>query len=111
LEQRTYLAHPVELEPGSLLATLLETTSIPANTMHHQALQQIAPGLRVVGSAPDGIVEAVEGEGASYLIGVQCHPEELWNEAEPRWQRLFTSFVEASQRYAVSPAPVMSVTE
>lgn len=90
---RTYLAHPVALDPGSWLAAQLDAVEIEANTMHHQALRDIAPGLRVVGHAPDGVVEAVEGVGRSFVVGVQCHPEELWNGTEPRWAHLFQGFV------------------
>jgi putative glutamine amidotransferase len=98
---RAYLAHPIVLEPGSWLAAQLETDQLPANTFHHQALRDIAPGLRVTGRAPDGVVEAVEGIGNGFVVGVQCHPEELWQSADLRWARLFVGFVDAARRYAL----------
>ncbi|GIW01572.1 gamma-glutamyl-gamma-aminobutyrate hydrolase family protein [Roseiflexus sp.] len=90
---RAYLAHSLTLEHDSWLAEVLGTTTIAVNTLHHQAVRDVAPDLRVVGHAPDGVIEAVEGTGNSFIVGVQCHPEELWQSAEPRWQRLFTGFV------------------
>jgi len=96
--ERAYLAHPVALSDDSWLARILDTTEIAANTLHHQALRDIAPGLRVIGQAPDGVVEAVEGTGSTFIIGVQCHPEELWLRAEPRWARLFAGFVAHAAR-------------
>lgn len=91
---RAYLAHLLTLERDSWLAEILDATTIAVNTLHHQAVRDVASGLRVVGRAPDGVVEAVEGTGDTFIAGVQCHPEELWQSAEPRWKRLFTGFVE-----------------
>ena len=95
--ERAHLAHPVALAEDSWLAERLGTPEIPANTFHHQALRDVAPGLRVTGRAPDGVIEAVEGTGAGFVAGVQCHPEELWHTAEPRWARLFQGFVEVAR--------------
>jgi putative glutamine amidotransferase len=89
----SYLAHPVALDADSWLAWQLDATQVLVNTLHHQALHEIAPGLRVVGRAPDGVVEAVEGTRPGFIAGVQCHPEELWERADTRWARVFQSFV------------------
>jgi len=89
----SYLAHPVALEADSWLAGRLDASEILVNTLHHQALRDVAPGLRVTGRAPDGVVEAVEGTSSGFVLGVQCHPEELWERADRRWARLFEGFV------------------
>jgi len=99
---RAHLAHSIALEPGSWLAARLGTDALPGNTFHHQALRDIAPGLHVTGRAPDGVVEAVEGAGPGFVIGVQCHPEDLWEHADPRWARLFAGFVEAARQHALA---------
>ncbi len=99
---RAHLAHPIVLEPGSWLAARLGTDALPGNTFHHQALRDIAQRLRVTGRAPDGVVEAVEGTGPGFVIGVQCHPEELWERADPRWAQLFIGFVEAARQYVLA---------
>src|SRR5215213_4847240 len=75
---RAHLAHPITLEPGSWLAAQLGAHDLVVNTFHHQALCAIAPGLHVTGRAPDGVIEAVEGDGPGFVVGVQCHPEGLW---------------------------------
>jgi putative glutamine amidotransferase len=54
--------------------------------------------MRVVGQAPDGVVEALEGTGEQLVVALQCHPEHLWSAAEPRWRRLFEGFVAACGR-------------
>jgi putative glutamine amidotransferase len=94
-EQRdmSHLAHPIALAEDSWLAGALDATDLLVNTLHHQALRDIAPGLRVIARAPDGVVEAVERAGGSFVLGVQCHPEELWERADTRWARVFEGFV------------------
>lgn len=99
-EGRTLMPHTISITPDSWLAGQLGVTELPANTFHHQALRDIAPGLNITARAPDGVVEAVEGAGPSFIAGVQCHPEDLWDAAEPRWARLFAGFVAVAARGA-----------
>jgi putative glutamine amidotransferase len=70
-------AHRVDLDPDSLVASVTGGASYPANSSHHQGVQDPGPQLRVVGWAPDGVVEAVEAPGARWCVGVQWHPERL----------------------------------
>jgi len=74
--------HEVALEPKSKLAALLGAESIPANSMHHQAVRDIASGLTVVGRTPDGVIEAAEATfDHPFFFAVQWHPEELLEDA------------------------------
>jgi putative glutamine amidotransferase len=91
------MAHDLRLDPDSKLAQVFGTTSFYTNSLHHQSLKAIAPGLRAVGWAPDGVVEAIEGDNGHFLIGVQCHPEALQATADPRWRALFQQFVQSCQ--------------
>jgi putative glutamine amidotransferase len=69
-------AHEVQLEPGSGLARLYgETGPRRVVSIHHQAINRLAPGLQVEARAEDGVIEAVRGTGAGYLCAVQWHPE------------------------------------
>ena len=69
-------AHDVRLEPGSGLARLYgETGPRRVVSIHHQAINRLAPGLRVEARADDGVIEAVRGTGATYICAVQWHPE------------------------------------
>lgn len=92
---RTHSAHPVTLAPDSKLAHTLGQTELGVNSLHHQSCGEIAPGLRAVGHAPDGIVEALEliDPAHPFCLAVQWHPE--WLTARPETQRLFTGFVAA----------------
>jgi len=83
--------HEVTLERGSLLAEVMDTTTVTASCHHHQAIGQLGDGLRVVGRAKDGIVEALELEG-QFMLAVQWHPEDTADE-DPAQQRLFDGLV------------------
>ncbi len=91
------LAHSIEIDAHSRLARMLGTTRIEVNSLHHQALKTIAPGLRVTARAPDGVVEAVEAEDARFVVGVQFHPEWMLD-GEARMLNIFRAFVAASAR-------------
>lgn len=56
--------------------SLIGCTSLAVNSYHHQAVKNIANGLRVTAWSEDGIVEAFEGENFP-VLGVQFHPENL----------------------------------
>lgn len=90
------LDHGLKLAEDACLAEWLGATELEVNSLHHQALKDIAPQLRVVGRALDGIVEAVEGTGRGFVIGIQCHPEMLWQTTDRRWRHVFRAFVRAA---------------
>jgi putative glutamine amidotransferase len=94
-EDWTYMAHDLRLEAGSKLAAMLGVTLFATNSLHHQSVKELAPGLRAVGWAPDGVVEAVESANGHFIVGVQCHPEALQGNADTRWQGMFRSFVQS----------------
>ena len=60
---REHLAHPVRIEASSHLATILGQTEIETNSLHHQGIDQVAPGFKPVAWAPDGLIEAIELPG------------------------------------------------
>jgi putative glutamine amidotransferase len=74
---RDRLAHHVSVAPESRLAGILGSDFIETNSLHHQGLERLAPGLLAAGHAPDGLVEAVELSGHPFGMGVQWHPEWL----------------------------------
>jgi putative glutamine amidotransferase len=92
---RKYLAHDITVKAGSKLGAILGDAVVPVNSMHHQAIKDLAPGLAPTAFAPDGIIEGVEGTGDQYVIAVQWHPEEL-TDTQPGMKRLFTTFIDAA---------------
>lgn len=88
--------HEVKLDPLSDLATTLGIDSVATNTVHHQALRDVAGIFKVVGRAPDGIIEAIEPiKGDWKMWAVQWHPEYLGEHDEPSMD-LFRAFVRAA---------------
>jgi putative glutamine amidotransferase len=84
----------IAVTPGTRLHTILgDHTNVQCH--HHQSLDRIADGLRVTALAPDGTVEAVEMEGARFVVGVQSHPEQDIEDL-----RLFEALVDVSRRRA-----------
>lgn len=90
-------SHTVQLAPGSRLADICGRTSLQVNSMHHQAVRDLADCLTVCATAPDGLVEGLEMPGYPWLVAVQWHPEYL-REQDPASKQLFESFVEACRK-------------
>jgi putative glutamine amidotransferase len=71
-------SHDVDAAPGSLLSQVYESTRIQTNSFHHQAIKALAPELVAEGRSPDGLIEAVSLPGRSFVLGVQWHPEMMF---------------------------------
>lgn len=96
-QPRSKLTHQVRLEPGGWLRRLLAEPEVQVNSLHHQGIRSLAPGLRAIGWAPDEIIEAIELPEHPFARAVQWHPEELQH-LEPM-RRLFVDFVQACQNH------------
>jgi putative glutamine amidotransferase len=91
-------AHTVEIEPESLLASVLGSARIHVNSTHHQAVKEVGVGLRVTARSRDGLVEGIEADNGRVLAGVQWHPEELSATDGPS-RALFNWIVDEARRY------------
>ncbi|MFC6171899.1 gamma-glutamyl-gamma-aminobutyrate hydrolase family protein [Loigolactobacillus jiayinensis] len=89
----TQPTHTVNLAPGTLLADTFGD-SVLVNSLHQQAIKQIANPLEVVARASDGVIEAVQSIAGvtPQMRGVQWHPEMLLN-YEPRQLVVFQDLV------------------
>jgi putative glutamine amidotransferase len=92
-------AHLVDIVPGTRLAAIVSAPEMRVNSLHHQAVKVPGQGMIVSANARDGVVEAVELPGHSFVIGVQWHPERLFAHDEPSRQ-LFAAFTRAASTYA-----------
>ena len=89
---RAHLAHSIEvLDPNSELAHAAGGTKIKVNSLHHQAVKAVAPGLHESARGDDGTVEGLESDDG-LIVAVQCHPEELAVDL-PWASKLFERFV------------------
>ncbi|MBI1877519.1 MAG: gamma-glutamyl-gamma-aminobutyrate hydrolase family protein [Chloroflexi bacterium] len=94
---RNSVMHPVQIQPDSKLAEIMQGDWVETASWHHQAPDQVAPALKVVATAPDGVLEALEMPNHPWLVAVQWHPE-LTAAYDPTQQRLFDTLVEAARR-------------
>ena len=101
---RDYLAHEVNVASGTRLAGVFGAGPLRVNSMHHQGVRDIGHGLVVSATAPDGLVEGLEGSNGRYIVGVQWHPEAL-TDSQTEARALFDEFVQiaADSRRAHSP--------
>lgn len=89
--------HWMEVAHGSRLAGIIGTGRMWVNSSHHQANWRLGGGVRRAAWCEDGVIEAIEAEGAGFAIGVQWHPERM---PESEWsQRLFAAFAEACRAF------------
>ncbi|MBU1486453.1 gamma-glutamyl-gamma-aminobutyrate hydrolase family protein [bacterium] len=83
--------HEVEILKDTQLAEILKEQRIRVNSTHHQAVEDLPPGLRPSARSSDGLTEAYEADGDWLLLGLQWHPEKLDEDKNTR--RLFKYFV------------------
>ena len=93
---RNHTAHAVAIEPDSKLAAALGRREAQVNSLHHQGIRDLAPGLVAVAHAPDGLIESVEGVDHPFALGVQWHPENLVHD-DPVMLSLFRGLVDAAR--------------
>jgi putative glutamine amidotransferase len=106
----TWSMHPIRVHcPESRLAQAVRGsgeldrhTIDPVLSMHHQAVETLAPDLVLSATSPDGVIEAFEETAsARWWVGVQFHPEWM---THLTWSLgLFAALVEASRSYATVP--------
>jgi putative glutamine amidotransferase len=90
--------HPVEIARGSKLAAIVGADSIEVNSAHHQAPRRLGPGLVECARASDGVIEAFEGTGERFLLGLEWHPELLYPRGPER--AIFHAFVAEAAKTA-----------
>jgi putative glutamine amidotransferase len=84
--------HGLEVKPGSLMERVYGDGEIRVNSMHHMAVDEVAPGFIATAHCPDGIVEAIESTAEDWFaFGTQFHPES--SSASAIDQRIFEEFI------------------
>lgn len=105
-----YPTHHVAVVPKTRLAALLGESAY-VNSRHHQASRTLGAGLRLAAKAYDGTIEAFESEETDLVLGIQWHPENLWQDA-PVQLTIYRDFIQRAEAHrqgahlaATSPAP------
>lgn len=86
------ILHPVRIEADTRLRSILRRAEIEVNSHHHQSVRDAGSGLRVSAICDDGIIEAIEAVGETFILGLQWHPERADDESR---RRIFSAFVDA----------------
>ena len=84
--------HPIRVNAGTRLFSIVERSSLTVNSSHHQAVKRLGRDLIINAVADDGVIEGIESTQHRFVLGVQWHPEVL----APRQRlqrRIFSSFV------------------
>lgn len=89
-------SHPVDVEEGTPLAELIGGDCMEVNSVHHQAVKELALGLEAMAYAPDGITEAFYDTVHPYLYGYQWHPERLIDKDKENLA-IFLDFIRAAK--------------
>ncbi len=90
--------HTVTLEKNSLLHTIAGVDTGTVNSNHHQAIEKLAPGMRITAWSTDGIPESMEWSapaGKPFFLAVQWHPERMDTES-PLSMPLIRAFLKAT---------------
>ncbi|AJY46108.1 gamma-glutamyl-gamma-aminobutyrate hydrolase family protein [Martelella endophytica] len=98
-DEKFVIRQSVRIAEGSCLAGVIGAGNIKVNSLHRQAISDLAPSLAVEAVAPDGTVEAVSVIGAkSFAVGVQWHPE-YWAKSDTPSRKIFEAFGAAVREY------------
>lgn len=81
--------HHIEVASGSRLATAYGSHERIVNSIHHQSIDEVAPGFHAVAWAPDGTIEAIEPDDDARVLAVQWHPEKIAHEGDDVLFRYF----------------------
>ena len=93
--------HDVTLQE-SLVADCLGVRAARVNSFHHQAVETLGNGLRPVGWAPDGVIEALEATDRDFTVAVQWHAESMTH--SPEQARLLAAFADVAVAYGTHAA-------
>lgn len=97
--------HEVTIAPGTLLESVTQARTMQVNSRHHQAVDRPATELLVSARSQDGIIEALEHPGRSFVLAVQWHPEDRVDVCEED-RRLFLAFADKCRARAQREAGI-----
>jgi putative glutamine amidotransferase len=87
-------SHSINILPRTKLHRIVGCKVLKVNTTHHQAVKNPGRGLITNATAEDGIIEGIESQNHSFVLGVQWHPEILMEGDLPQ-RKIFSSFISA----------------
>lgn len=96
-----FIEHSITTTEHSIIRRLIGEKSF-VNTLHHQAIKDLAPAFKATAFSPDGLIEAIEStDDTQYILAVQWHPEILLESQHPESIALFKEFVQQASNNTV----------
>ncbi len=92
--KRSDISHKVSFKKPSMLYNIFNEYTF-TNSFHHQYIKHPAPHLTPVGHTSDQVIEALESDDHPFLIGVQWHPECMYDTSS-KMRELFRRFIQIS---------------
>jgi putative glutamine amidotransferase len=90
--------HTLELASGSIMDRVYGDGELRVNSMHHMAVDEVAPGFEVTARCPDGVIEAIESRMSDWFaFGTQFHPEA--STASALDMRIFEEFLAGVEQF------------
>ena len=98
----TVPTHGVSVVEGSMMHQILGEKDIQVNTFHHQAIDKLAPGLKIVGWSNDSVPELIEAYPHRQIIGTQFHPEIFTANGDALMGKLFKFLVNKADTFKMA---------
>ncbi len=89
--------HSATVVKGGYLDEMFENKTFTVNSIHHQAIKDVAESIEVLAYC-DNIVEAVKVKDKTFVVGVQYHPERIYDNVESKL--LFDEFIRQCEVYS-----------
>lgn len=94
---RWYDSHEISIGKNTKLYDILGIDNLRVNSFHHQAIKNTAKNFIINAKSSDGIIEGIESVVHKFALGVQWHPECMW-ERNPKMLHLFKGFIDIAER-------------
>ena len=101
-EEGTVPTHGVSVVEGSMMHQILGEKDIQVNTFHHQAIDKLAPGLKIVGWSNDSVPELIEAYPHRQILGTQFHPEIFTAAGDALMGKLFKFLVNKADTFKMA---------
>ena len=101
-EEGTVPTHSVSVVEGSVMHNIFGKQEIQVNTFHHQAIDKLAPGLKIVGWSNDSVPELIEAYPHRQILGTQFHPEIFTASGDALMGKLFKFLVNKADTFKMA---------
>jgi|GEM_PF-443301 len=98
VDQVDFAYHDITVKSGSFIDQIMGKTRFSVNSWHHQGIKDLGKGLEVTATSDDGMIEAVELQGAAFVLGVGFHPEWLVADGQTEFLAFFERLIEEASK-------------